>query len=450
MSLPRTGFPSGSLGRSHRLSLALRLLLLLLLLYAALYFFELGYFKARILPGIYLKDLHLGGLALPDLPRAARALSFTFIAPGGEALSLSLQELGIQLDYEAIYREARRRQNHLYRPWTWAGQKYCVPLRYRLDEQKLHQRLKALAEEAGCEPVDAFFRVSDDYRSVEVVPEKSGYRIKAEALPALIRERLDRAGASLTIPLPAEPVPARVAAESLEKKGVCALMSSFTTAFNPAQEDRAHNIKLAAGFLDGYLLAPGERFSLNDFLGESTPEKGYRKAPVISGLDFVAGYGGGLCQISSTLYNAVLLADLEVCQRHNHNLAVPYIAPGRDATISYGVHDFVFRNNKEHHILISAAVEENRLTFRLYGLPPEVEVKIWTHILEATPPPVLYLYAPDLAPGKEEIVKGSFGYRVETWKYVHKGNRLLSRERISLDYYAPYPTKIRRGPPRAH
>ena len=93
--------------------------------------------------------------------------------------------------------------------------------------------------------------------------------------------------------------------------------------------------------------------------------------------------------------------------------------------------------------------EENLLTFRRTGCPGGGGKDLDAYP-GATPPPVLYLYAPDLAPGKEEIVKGSFGYRVETWKYVHTGNRLLSRERISLDYYAPHPTKIRRGPPRAH
>lgn len=143
-------------------------------------------------------------------------------------------------------------------------------------------------------------------------------------------------------------------------------IAQYSTYFDSSQVNRTENIRLAAKALDGKLLAPGERFSFNESVGERTAEAGYKVAMIIVGKEFVPGLGGGVCQVSSTLYNAVSLAGLEILERHAHSLEITYVPYGQDATVAYGVLDFKFRNNTEDDLLIRSSVEGGTLTFQLY------------------------------------------------------------------------------------
>ncbi|SHI95154.1 cell wall-binding repeat-containing protein [Desulfosporosinus lacus] len=150
------------------------------------------------------------------------------------------------------------------------------------------------------------------------------------------------------------------------KEAVSVPIAQYSTHFDLNQVNRTENIRLAVKALDGKLLAPGERFSFNEGVGERTVEAGYKEAMVIVGDAFTPGLGGGICQVSSTLYNAVTLAHLEITERHPHSLPVDYVPPGQDATVSFPILDFKFRNNTDAYILIRSFVEGDTLTFQLY------------------------------------------------------------------------------------
>jgi len=150
------------------------------------------------------------------------------------------------------------------------------------------------------------------------------------------------------------------------KKPIPIPIAQYSTHFDSTQVNRTENIRLAAKALDGKLLAPGERFSFNGSVGERTNEAGYKEALIIEGNTFIPGLGGGVCQVSSTLYNAVLLAQLEILERHRHTLPITYVPPGQDATVAYPVLDFKFRNSTDAYLLIRSFVDENTLTFQLY------------------------------------------------------------------------------------
>lgn len=143
-------------------------------------------------------------------------------------------------------------------------------------------------------------------------------------------------------------------------------IAQYSTHFDSTQVNRTENIRLAAKALDGKLLAPGERFSFNKSVGERVAEAGYKEALIIQGNTFTPGLGGGVCQVSSTLYNVVLLAHLEILERHRHSLPVNYVPPGRDATVSFPILDFKFKNSTDAHLLIRSFVAENTLTFQLF------------------------------------------------------------------------------------
>lgn len=143
-------------------------------------------------------------------------------------------------------------------------------------------------------------------------------------------------------------------------------IAQYTTRFDSTQVNRTENIRLAAKALDGKLLAPGERFSFNKSVGERVAEAGYKEALIIEGNTFTPGLGGGVCQVSSTLYNVVLLAELEINERHRHSLPVNYVPPGRDATVSFPILDFKFTNSTDAYLQIRSFVDGNTLTFQLY------------------------------------------------------------------------------------
>jgi putative cell wall-binding protein len=143
-------------------------------------------------------------------------------------------------------------------------------------------------------------------------------------------------------------------------------IAQYSTHFNSTLVNRTENVRLAAKALDGKLLAPGERFSFNKSVGERTAKAGYEEALIIEGNTYIPGLGGGVCQVSSTLYNAVILAHLEILERHSHSLPVDYVPPGQDATVSFPILDFRFRNSKDAYLLIRSFIEENTLTIQLY------------------------------------------------------------------------------------
>jgi len=159
----------------------------------------------------------------------------------------------------------------------------------------------------------------------------------------------------------------------------------------------------------------------------------------------VSGIGGGLCQVSTTLYNAALLADLQIFERHNHLLSVPYVSPGRDATVSYGARDLKFRNNRDHFLQIISGIEENILFIGFAGSPMEERVEIIAHEKAVFKPPIRYEWTPELFQWEAEIIEGSPVYMVEVWKIVYLDNEEKSRKVISTDTYYPHPLIFRRG-----
>ncbi|NUN15641.1 MAG: VanW family protein [Myxococcales bacterium] len=154
-------------------------------------------------------------------------------------------------------------------------------------------------------------------------------------------------------------------------------LGGYSTRFQDGDEHRNHNITLATGRLDGTTIAPGATFSFNQTVGNRTAEAGYQIARTLSVTGDEPALGGGVCQVSSTLFNALLLADLELIERNAHSRPVHYVPPGRDATVSYGAKDLIFRNPHPFPVHIRGTVAGNRLTFLVTGpesLPYEVQL----------------------------------------------------------------------------
>lgn len=180
---------------------------------------------------------------------------------------------------------------------------------------------------------------------------------------------------------------------------------SFSTRFDASNKNRAKNIELAAETINGKVLSPGERFSFNSVVGNTTAAKGYLKAGAYSAGELVENYGGGICQVSSTIYNAALYANLEIVERYNHSAVVSYVDPGLDATISYGSRDFKFKNSRQYAIKINAKANNGILEVEIRGIKEddEVEIELVSETKEVILTEVKYVYDSTLAPGQEVV-----------------------------------------------
>ena len=226
-------------------------------------------------------------------------------------------------------------------------------------------------------------------------------------------------------------------------------LASFTTWYKIAEIDRTHNLSKAAQSINGSVIPAGGVFSFNGIVGPRTYELGYRDAMVIISGIFEPGLGGGICQVSSTIYNAVLLAGLDIVERHNHSLAVAYIPLGRDATVAYGIQDFKFSNNTNSPIYIRALASGGNLTVTIYGnIDYRQKIEISNVVDLVTPFNEIIKEDNDLSPGTEKVeTNGIPGYVVRTFRtfFDQNGNKIKT-ENLATDRYIPLNKLLLVGP----
>ncbi len=248
--------------------------------------------------------------------------------------------------------------------------------------------------------------------------------------------------------IPLKIVKPEITTEMLGEDAFPDVLASFSTRYDASNKNRGTNIELAANEINGLVLAPGEKFSFNGKVGNTTAAKGYKLAGAYSAGELVQNYGGGICQVSSTLYNVVLYANLEIVERYNHSSVVSYLDPGRDATISYGSKDFKFANSRNYAVKIIARATNGILEMEIRGIKEkqEYEIEIVSQKTETIPCNVKYEYDSTLAPG-EEIVKtyGANGAKSICYKIVKKNGIEISKEILSKDSYNPMVKVIRTG-----
>ncbi len=220
------------------------------------------------------------------------------------------------------------------------------------------------------------------------------------------------------------------------------IIASFTTEYNISNSSRAHNIELSSKKINNYLLLPGEEFSLDLALGPRTSDKGFMQAPIIMNSEIVPGTGGGICQVASTLYNAVLLSRLQVTNRVNHSIALSYVPPGQDATISQGYIDFKFKNNRDYTICIVSEIQEGNITIKIIGRKNKNEpfCRLRPIIVEEYDPPEPEYIIVEGISDNDTVVKSRAkkGLKVVLYRDTYnKQGKLIDTEKISQDIYKP-------------
>ncbi len=406
------------------------------------------YGREQVVPGVRAGGIDLSGMDREGCRRALASLEEKLNTTPlvfryrDRTWAFSPPEIGLRLDTQAMIAralQAGREENwwlQWYRQWQIKREGFELPVMVVLSREKFNQKLNALAGEITTPPRDAAFRVLPDDR-IEIIPGHDGMKVDEERA---YRDLLSAiaAGKKPEIQLNMVHVKPQTTTEEVQAMGLKGLLASYTTSFDASYTDRAYNIRVAAAALDGLLVPPGQEVSFNKVVGPRSSEAGYKNAKVIVNNQLVDGLGGGVCQVSSTLYNAVLLAGLEVLERTNHSLPVPYVPIGRDATVVYGAIDFRFRNNTESYIYIRSAVNGNRLTIKIYGNTDyRVPVEIRTRVTEVLEPRVVREPDPNLAQGEQVVKqKGARGYRVVTERVVRENGRLHT-ELLPGSFYKP-------------
>ena len=226
-------------------------------------------------------------------------------------------------------------------------------------------------------------------------------------------------------------------------------LGSYSTIYDMSNKNRSNNINLATQKVDGTVILPGETFSYNKIVGQRTIAEGYKEATAYSGGKVVQDVGGGVCQVSSTLYNAALLANLEIVKRSNHSFKTSYVPEGRDATVAWGAIDFQFKNSRSYPIKISAKTNNGVLDIRILGIKEEVEyeVKIQTKIISNIPYSVTYKEDSSLEEGTEIVQqKGANGCKSETYRILKDvTGKIVSQTLLSKDTYNAMERIVVRG-----
>lgn len=267
--------------------------------------------------------------------------------------------------------------------------------------------INAIYNEVHKEPIDAYY-TQNPYT---VVPSENGldFAISIEDAKNLLQEEKDEYTIPLKILYP------NVTTNMIGTEAFPDMLSNFSTKYDASNKNRTTNLILAAKKINGTVLMPGETFSYNKVVGERTIAAGYKEAPIYVNGRVEDGLGGGICQITTTLYNAVLYANLEVIERTNHQFVPSYANASRDATVVYGAIDFKFKNNREYPIKITCSVANGVANFKIFGLKSEndYEVQITSRVTGTT----------------------STAIYSEAYKTLKKNGRVISTERISKDTY---------------
>lgn len=278
--------------------------------------------------------------------------------------------------------------------------------------------------------------------------EATGHGVDQAALIQTILETDPLAGETIDIPMhELEPTMTKA---MLQDKFI--LRGAYTTSFSDSTKNRKYNIRFGADKINGTILNPGDVFSANDTLGKRTRKNGWKNAGAYENGEVVQQAGGGVCQLSSTLYNAALYADMKIVERRNHSMPVHYVSKGRDATINSigNLIDFKFENNTSSDVIIIAYTEGNNLHMEIYGVPFETDeydrIEIRTKQRGSQSIKTVYEYLDDKpASYQKTVTKGSKGYTIQTYKDYYSGDTLVKTDDLGISKYTMFPKKVQVG-----
>ena len=392
-----------------------------------------GFSADRMPRGCFVDGTDVSGMRFRDAETLLRKkaedslkeICFT-VQAGEREYVFRFPELYYESDLHAVLQAARKR-----------GGAYRIQKKRRLVRQE--QVLRGICDDFYRESRDAVIRFDAEKEDpFTIEPQKCGQYIDGAELLKEVERALE-SGQDRVVAEIKRDEPSFTAEQA--RASVC-LLSSFTTRFSTENEPRCHNIALAAKALSGTILEAGEIFSFNKKTGERTVEKGYRSAPIIEGGKFVSGVGGGVCQVSTTVYNAALLSGMKILEQHPHSLSVGYVEPSFDAMVSGLRCDLRFQNVSCGRVYIRCLVKGGALRVEFYGKASDVIYERKSIVTEVLLPP-----EPQILEGEADAVVRSEknGLKSEGYLIIREKGKPERQVRIRKDKYAPVQGIYQRG-----
>lgn len=309
--------------------------------------------------------------------------------------------------------------------------------------------LAACAADINTDPVNATVTGFDvDDTSFTFSDSQAGRTVDEEATLAAVQAAVDAGNLDATVEIVVTEVEPELDADTLESK--FERLATYTTT-TTSNSNRNTNIRLCSEAISGAIVQPGEEFSINNLTGERTAAKGYKDAAVIKNGVYIDEPGGGVCQVSSTLFNAVVRAGLEITERYNHTIASSYVPLGEDAAIDYPAKDFQFKNVSDAPIYLVSTFEDRQLTVEVYG-KPVVEEGVTIDLRSTTDSTIrrgedTMVYDPSLAPGTTETVRrGRDGKKSTTYIQYIKDGEVIEEKVLFTTTYPAIRAIINYGP----
>ncbi len=362
--------------------------------------------------------------------------------------NIDIYDLGYTYDFNKAVNEAYnlgREGNPFQRYNTIKELKkgdYSIELKPEYDRELVLKLVDDIEEDLNQEAKDATLEY--DGTTFIVTKEQLGIATKKSELIDLL---LDSNQDSEDIQIPVDVVEPKVTEKSLSR--VNGVIGEFSTSFKGSSSGRIQNIKQASKSVNNLLVLPGEEISFNEEVGPIGSSTGYMEAPVIVNGELTPGLGGGVCQSSTTLYNALLLSDVTIVERHPHSIAASYVPRGTDGAVARGYLDLKFKNDFDFPIYIQSNISGNRIHFYIFGdkNSKDYTVKIEPELIQTIPYKVKEVFDATLAPGTRVLQQeGRTGYKVRTFKSIIKDGNVVERKQITYDYYREKDFIYRVGP----
>jgi vancomycin resistance protein YoaR len=410
----------------------------------------------NIYDGVFIGDISVGGLSIDEAKnkiikdfKNKTANSPISLKYKEKTWSISNKDIELDIDADKLAQQAYNVGrvgnivNRLQERYLTVNHGYTIPMSLRYNQTKLQEFINKVADTVYSNPQNA----SLTYQNSKIIiqPERNGYKVDVAKtwadLTAIINIQLP-----VTLELTVNEIPPAILSQDLVDMD--SLLSIYTTQFDPYDKNRSQNINLAAKNINNILVRPNEVFSFNKYVGERLSENGYKEAPVFIEGKLSLDWGGGVCQVSSTLYNAALLADMAIEERTSHFHPPGYVPLGQDATVADNLLDFKFKNTTGNNIYITCDVSNKELIVQMFGKrnPAATDIRIVATDKKVLEPNTIVKQDPTLEMGKEIIdSEGEKGFQVTTYRVKYANNQEVKREYLAYDEYKAEDKIIRIG-----
>lgn len=412
--------------------------------------------EEMILKGVYVEDLSLEGKTLEQATRMVEDYvtdlcntKITLITVGDNEIQITPSDVGFVWSNPEIVEEAYElgRKGNIVQRYKIAKdlehESKIFPLEFQCDQELIRHILADQCSVYNKSAKDA--TLIRDEGGFVIVPGENGEVVDEDASLTLLNDFFctEWDGTEDTVTLTIQTDTSRGTEEELRK--VKDVLGTFQTSFQTSGSSRSENVRNGCRLIDGITLYPGDEFSTYDVVAPFSQANGYYLAGSYLNGQVVDSLGGGICQVSTTLYNAVLLSELEVTERHNHSMIVTYVDPSADAAISESAgKDFRFVNNTNAPIYIEGyTTEDKQIVFTIYGEETRAaghEVSYESEIISKTYPDTEVIYTdPSLPVGSVSVQSAHIGYKANLWKVVRENGEEVSREMVNSSVYKMSP-----------